>query len=305
MMERDDERPSCATRPRSPSGGMRAGTRPRCSGTPAAWRRWRSVMSSAAGARWARCRVASRNGWCSRRCCAARPRCCCSTSRTTTWTCRASAGSNSSSPPPGRRCCWSATTGSCSRTAAERIITVEDGNVWVHGGGFASYAQARRDRIERLDELRRRWDEEHEKIKQLVRMYRQKASYNDAMASRLSGGRDPAAAFRGSGAAGTGAAGAERPDAAARRPDRQTGGDLREPGADRADARPFDLEVWYGERMAVLGSNGSGKSSFLRLLAGADVPHRGWPGSGRGWCPGCSRRLTPGPIWPTAGRKRF
>ena len=46
---------------------------------------------------------------------------------------------------------------------AERIITVEDGNVWVHGGGFATYAQARRDRIERLDELRRRWDEEHEK----------------------------------------------------------------------------------------------------------------------------------------------
>jgi ATPase subunit of ABC transporter with duplicated ATPase domains len=31
--------------------------------------------------------------------------------------------------------------------------------------------------------------------------------------------------------------------------------------------RPFDLEIWYGERVAVLGSNGSGKSHFLRLLA--------------------------------------
>jgi ATPase subunit of ABC transporter with duplicated ATPase domains len=31
--------------------------------------------------------------------------------------------------------------------------------------------------------------------------------------------------------------------------------------------RPFDLEVWFGERVAVLGSNGSGKSHFLRLLA--------------------------------------
>jgi len=29
---------------------------------------------------------------------------------------------------------------------AERIITVEDGNVWVHGGGFATYAQARLER---------------------------------------------------------------------------------------------------------------------------------------------------------------
>jgi ATPase subunit of ABC transporter with duplicated ATPase domains len=42
--------------------------------------------------------------------------------------------------------------------------------------------------------------------------------------------------------------------------------------------KPFDLEVWYGERVAVLGSNGSGKSHFLRLLAAGgsdpDVDHR-------------------------------
>ena len=35
--------------------------------------------------------------------------------------------------------------------------------------------------------------------------------------------------------------------------------------------RPFDLEVFYGERVAVLGSNGSGKSHFLRLLAAGDA----------------------------------
>jgi ATPase subunit of ABC transporter with duplicated ATPase domains len=42
--------------------------------------------------------------------------------------------------------------------------------------------------------------------------------------------------------------------------------------------KPFDLEVWFGERLAVLGSNGSGKSHFLRLLAAGgsdpDVEHR-------------------------------
>jgi ATPase subunit of ABC transporter with duplicated ATPase domains len=38
---------------------------------------------------------------------------------------------------------------------------------------------------------------------------------------------------------------------------------------------PFDLEVWYGERVAVLGSNGSGKSHFLRLLSGEPVRHSG------------------------------
>jgi ATPase subunit of ABC transporter with duplicated ATPase domains len=39
--------------------------------------------------------------------------------------------------------------------------------------------------------------------------------------------------------------------------------------------RPFSLEVWYGERVAVLGSNGSGKSHFLRLLANEPVRHDG------------------------------
>jgi ATPase subunit of ABC transporter with duplicated ATPase domains len=42
--------------------------------------------------------------------------------------------------------------------------------------------------------------------------------------------------------------------------------------------RPFDAEIWYGERVAVLGSNGSGKSHFLRLLAAGgsdpDAEHR-------------------------------
>ncbi|ETZ67528.1 putative aBC transporter ATP-binding protein, partial [Mycobacteroides abscessus MAB_110811_1470] len=31
--------------------------------------------------------------------------------------------------------------------------------------------------------------------------------------------------------------------------------------------RPFDTELWYGDRVAVLGGNGTGKSHFLRLLA--------------------------------------
>ena len=57
--------------------------------------------------------------------------------------------------------------------AANRIVTVEGGGAWVHGGGFASYHQARTERHERLDELRRRWDEKHDQLKELVRTLRQ------------------------------------------------------------------------------------------------------------------------------------
>ncbi len=157
---------------------------------------------------------------------------------------------------------------------AERIITVEDRNVWVHGGGFASYAQARRMRIDRLDELRRRWDEEHEKLKQLVRMYRLKASYNDAMASRLHAAETRLRKFEEEGP----------PELAPREQNvrmRLRGGRTGKRAVICEELeltglmRPFDLEVWYGERVAVLGSNGSGKSHFLRLLAGEPVAHAG------------------------------
>ena len=35
------------------------------------------------------------------------------------------------------------------------------GTAWVHGGGFASYHEARAHKHERMAEVRRRWDEEH------------------------------------------------------------------------------------------------------------------------------------------------
>jgi len=157
---------------------------------------------------------------------------------------------------------------------AERIVTVEDGSVWVHGGGFATYAQARRDRIERLDELRRRWDEEHEKLKQLVRMYRQKASYNDAMASRLQAAETRLRKFEEAGPP-------ELPPRDQNVRMRLRGGRTGKRAVICENLeltglmRPFSVEVWYGERVAVLGSNGSGKSFFLRLLGGDEVPHEG------------------------------
>ncbi len=80
-----------------------------------------------------------------------------------------------------------ATTGSSS-PAPPGIVTLEPGpagaTAWTHGGGFATYHQARAERNARLEELRRRWDEEHAKLKALVLMYKTKAAYNDGMASR-------------------------------------------------------------------------------------------------------------------------
>jgi len=167
-----------------------------------------------------------------------------------------------------------------ARTAT-RVATIElraGGNgVWMHPGGFASYHEARRSRFERLEELRRRWDEDHAKLRALVLMYRQKAAYNDGMASRLQAAVTRLHKFEQAGP----------PETVPR--EQQVTMRLR---GGRTGKRAvicegleltglmdsFDLEVWFGERVAVLGSNGSGKSHFLRLLAAGgsdpDIEHR-------------------------------
>jgi ATPase subunit of ABC transporter with duplicated ATPase domains len=167
---------------------------------------------------------------------------------------------------------------------ATRIATLEPGGagstLWVHVGRFGTYHQARADRFAKLEEMRKRWDEEHAKLRALVLMYKQKAAYNSDMASRYHSAQTRLARFETAGppeeqpfqqnvrmrlaggrtakraivcqqlalSAGTPPAGTLLP----------RGGGL---------MQPFDLEVFFGERVTVLGSNGSGKSHFLRLLA--------------------------------------
>jgi len=159
--------------------------------------------------------------------------------------------------------------------SAQRIVTVEDRHVWTHGGGFASYAQARLDRISRLEELRRRWDEEHAKLKELVRTFRQKASYNSDMASRYQAALTRLERFEAAGPP-------ELPPRDQNVRMRLRGGRtgkravVCEALALTGNTGAFDAEVWYGDRVAVLGNNGSGKTTFLRLLAGEqEVPHTG------------------------------
>ncbi|MGK5547866.1 ABC-F family ATP-binding cassette domain-containing protein [Streptomyces sp. URMC 127] len=162
--------------------------------------------------------------------------------------------------------------------AAEKIISVEPGpagsDVWVHGGGFATYHEARKERFARFEELRRRWDEKHAQLKKLVITLRQAAAVSHEMASRYAAAQTRLRKFEEAGP----------PPEPPREQDirmRLRGGRTGVRAVTCAGLeltglmKPFDLEVFYGERVAVLGSNGSGKSHFLRLLAGEDVAHTG------------------------------
>jgi ATPase subunit of ABC transporter with duplicated ATPase domains len=164
---------------------------------------------------------------------------------------------------------------------ASHVIAVELGavgnTVWVHGGGFATFHEARADRFSRLEELGRRWEEEHIKLKELVQSLKVKAKFNDGLASRYQAAQTRLRKFEEAGP----------PIAVPREQSvrmRLTGGRT----AKRAVVcesleltgltKPFDGEVWFGERLAVLGANGSGKSHLLRLLAlggsDPDVEHQ-------------------------------
>ena len=157
---------------------------------------------------------------------------------------------------------------------ATRVVTIEAHGAWVHGGGMDGYAQARQARRERLADLHKRWEEEHERLRQLVFTLRDQAARSPDMASRYSAMKTRYEKFV---EAGPPPEQVVDQKVVMKLRGGRTG--VRALTAQRLELtglmQPFDLEVFYGERVAVLGSNGSGKSHFLRLLADQPVAHTG------------------------------
>lgn len=157
---------------------------------------------------------------------------------------------------------------------ATKVVTLEGRGCWVHGGSFASWKEARTARRERLEELHRRWDEEHDRLKELVHTLGEQAKVSPAMAARYRAAQTRLRKYEEAG----------RPPELPRKQrvvPRLAGGrtGTRVVTCNRLELtglmRPFDLDVFLGDRVAVLGSNGSGKSHLLRLLAGESLDHTG------------------------------
>lgn len=157
-----------------------------------------------------------------------------------------------------------------ARTATH-IVSLEPGAAgsvsWVHTGSFATFHAARAERMSKLAEQLRRWEEEHAKLRRLVIMYREKAAYNSDMAPKLQAARTRLARFED--------AGPPQAVTAEQHVDMRLRGGRTGKRAVICErlaldglTRPFDAEIWFGERVAVLGANGTGKSHLLRLLAG-------------------------------------
>ena len=181
-------------------------------------------------------------------------------------------------------------------TVATRVVTVEGGTAWVHGGSWAAYPAARDARHQRMAELRLRWEEEHQRLVDLTRTMQQQAANSPDMANRYHAMQTRLAKFEAAGPP------PERPpqqEVAMRLKGGRTGvrvlvaEDLELTGL----MKPFDVELDYGDRVAVLGSNGAGKSHFLRLMAGQEVTHTGSWKLGARVVPGFFAQTHAHPEW--------
>jgi|UniRef100_UPI00404A3322 ATPase subunit of ABC transporter with duplicated ATPase domains len=162
------------------------------------------------------------------------------------------------------------------QNTATRIVALEQGvngnTAWVHGGKFDTWHEARRARNARFAELLLRWEQEHQRLKDLVRTLQVQAAISPDMANKYHAMQTRLRKFEEAGA----------PEAPPVEQDVKVG--LRggrtglraltfeqvaiKSGAGEFLTQPFDFEVFFGDRIAILGKNGTGKSHFFRMISG-------------------------------------
>ena len=151
--------------------------------------------------------------------------------------------------------------------SATKIIVIEGSGAWVHGGSYVTFPDARARRQELLGDALKRWNNEERRLFQHMKIMKQRAAQNFKNATKANAAETRWEKFV--------AIGPPPPPV----PDQHIYVNLR--GADSARRvvqmidvsvgdlfLPFSDEVHYGERVGLIGPNGTGKSHLLGALAG-------------------------------------
>ena len=155
-----------------------------------------------------------------------------------------------------------------------QVVTMEAHGAWTHPASFASYDEARRHRLAGLEEDHRRYREQRAALIATLKEYRRRAQQSDVFGPKVRAAETRLRMF-------------EEKTELVERPREQKvtirlGGGrtgtialrLKSLGLPRL-VRPFSAEILFGQRVGVIGKNGTGKSHFMRLLAGLPVEHTG------------------------------
>ncbi len=152
-----------------------------------------------------------------------------------------------------------------------KVICIEGSGCWTHGGSYRTFPEARSRRQEQLGGDLKRWNDEERRLFQHMKIMKQRAAQNFKNASKADAAETRWEKFV--------KAGPPPPPV----PDQKIIVRLR--GADSARRvvqltdvsigdlfLPFSHEVYFGERVGLIGPNGTGKTHLLNALAGALAP---------------------------------
>ena len=158
--------------------------------------------------------------------------------------------------------------------ATDMILTLEGDGVWVHGASYATYPEARRRRQELMGDRLKRWHDEERRLRELMRIFKERAKYSSDWAKRADAAETRWRRFVDEGPP-------DPPVVDAQIRPRLRGGDsarrvivLEDVAIDGLVA-PLTDEIHFGERVGLVGPNGTGKTHLMRLMAGDEVPHGG------------------------------
>src|SRR4051794_11181798 len=159
--------------------------------------------------------------------------------------------------------------------AARSILTIEGNGSWMHPGSYATYPEAREARQKKLGDAVKRWRDEERRLFQLMKTFKERARYSSDWAKKAD-----AAETRWRRFADSGPPPAPVADQQIRM--RIRGGDsarlalvVKQFGISDL-VKPFSDEIHFGERVAVVGPNGGGKTQLMRAFAGENgMPRRG------------------------------
>jgi ATPase subunit of ABC transporter with duplicated ATPase domains len=157
---------------------------------------------------------------------------------------------------------------------ATKIVCIEGSGAWVHGGSYRTFPEAREKRQELLGDAVKQWTEEERRLFHHMKIMKQRAAQNFKNATKANAAETRWEKFV--------AIGPPPPPV----PDQQIYVNLRGADAARRAVKvdkvaigdlflPFSDEMHHGERVGLIGPNGTGKTHLLKALAGMGEPDEG------------------------------